>query len=128
MHWTSTWSSRITRLRPDDFRPPFVKTIRACGRWSCPSANTALERAARKIGRPGTELRQTGSQVADLQDLSRHTDPETTMIYAPPRLQKHAAAIERLERADRAPAAVSQAIWLAEPAGRDLGDSVSRSF
>ena len=113
--------------------------IRAYGNWSCASANKALERAARKAGRSAftvyqirhsfaTGLRRTGSDVADIQDLYGHTDPETTMIYAPPQLQKHAAAIERLERADRAPAAVSRAIRLAEPAGSNSGDSVSRSF
>ncbi len=112
---------------------------RAYGSWSCPSANKALERAAHKVGRPAftvyqirhsfaTGLRRTGSDVADIQDLYGHTDPETTMIYAPPQLQKHAAAIERLERADRSPAPVSRAIRLAESAGRDFKDSVSRSF
>jgi hypothetical protein len=66
--------------------------------------------------------------VADIQDLYGHTDPETTMIYAPPLLQKHAAAIERLERADGASAPVSRAIRLAETAGSNLDGSVSRSF
>ena len=91
--------------------------IGAYGRWSCPSANRALKAAARRAGRPpftvyqirhsfATGLRRTGSDVADIQDLYGHTDPETTMIYAPPLLQKHAAAIERLQRADRAPAPV----------------------
>ena len=102
--------------------------IGAYGRWSCASANKALERAARKAGRPAftvyqirhsfaTGLRRTGSDLADIQDLYGHTDPETTMIYAPPQLLKHAAAIERLERADRAPAAGPHAIRLAETAG-----------
>ena len=115
------------------------KAIHAYGSWSCPSANKALERAASKAGRPAftvyqirhsfaTGLRRTGSDVADIQDLYGHTDPETTMIYAPPQLQKHAEAIERLEHADRAPAPVPQAIRLAETAGSNLGDSVSRSF
>ena len=44
------------------------------------------------------------ADVADIQDLYGHTDPQTTMIYAPPQLQKHAAAIERLQRTDRVPA------------------------
>ncbi len=169
MHWTGMRPSQMARLQPEDFRlnepTPFVvvprgkggrlaaiplvgeglkaarefTAARAYGRWSCPSANKALERAARKAGRPAftvyqirhsfaTGLRRTGSDVADIQDLYGHTDPETTMIYAPPQLQKHAAAIERLERADRSPAPVSRAIRLAETAGSDLGISASHSF
>ena len=111
--------------------------IRAYGQWSCPSANRALARAARSAGRPpftvyqirhsfATGLRRTGSDVADIQDMYGHTDPETTMIYAPPQLQKHAAAIERLQRADRAPAPVAPPIRLAETAGRESRTPVSR--
>ena len=144
MHWTGMRPSQMARLQPEDFRldepTPFVVVprgkggrlaaiplvgeglsaaldfmeIRAYGRWSCPSANKALERAARKAGRLpftvyqirhafATGLRRTGSDVADIQDLYGHTDPETTMIYAPPQLKKHAAAVARLERADREP-------------------------
>ena len=110
---------------------------RAYGQWSCPSANRALARAAQSAGRPpftvyqirhsfATGLRRTGSDLADIQDMYGHTDPETTMIYAPPQLQKHAAAIERLQRADRAPAPVSPPIRLAEAAGRAQSTSVSR--
>ncbi len=167
MHWTGMRPSQMGRLRPEDFRldepTPFVvvprgkggrlaaiplvgegleaardfTAIRAYGSWSCASANKALERAARKAGRPAftvyqirhsfaTGLRRTGSDVADIQDLYGHTDPETTMIYAPPQLQKHAAAIERLERADRSPVPVARPIRLAETAGRDFESSVSR--
>ncbi len=166
MHWTGMRPSQMARLQPDDFRldepTPFVvvprgkggrlaaiplvgegldaardfMAIRAYGRWSCPSANKALERAAGKAGRPvftvyqirhsfATGLRRTGSDVADIQDLYGHTDPETTMIYAPPQLQKHAAAIARLERADREPAPVPQGIRLAEPAGSFRESSVN---
>ena len=166
MHWTGMRPSQMARLQPDDFRldepTPFVvvprgkggrlaaiplvgeglkaarefTAARAYGRWSCPSANKALERAARKAGRQAftvyqirhsfaTGLRRTGSDVADIQDLYGHTDPETTMIYAPPQLQKHAAAIARLERADRPPAPVSPAIRLAETAGSVRETSVS---
>ncbi len=166
MHWTGMRPSQMGRLQPDDFRldesMPFVvvprgkggrlaaiplvgqgldaarefMAARAFGKWSCPSANKALERAARKAGRSpftvyqirhsfATGLRRTGSDVADIQDLYGHTDPETTMIYAPPQLQKHAAAIERLERADRAPDCVRPAIRLAVPAGSTEDDSVS---
>lgn len=51
--------------------------------------------------------------MADIQDPYEHTDPETTMISAPPQLQKHSATIERLEHADRAPAPVSSPVRLA---------------
>ena len=159
MHWTGMRPSQMGRLRSEDFRldepTPFVvvprgkggrlaavpligegldaarefMAIRAYGRWSCPSANRALARAARHAGHPpftvyqirhsfATGLRRTGSDVADIQDLYGHTDPETTMIYAPPLLQKHAAAIERLQRADRVSAPVPPPIRLAETAGR----------
>ena len=158
--------SQMGRLQPDDFRldepTPFVvvprgkggrlaaiplvgeglkaardfMALRAYGWWSCPSANKALERAARKAGRSAftvyqirhsfaTGLRRSGSDVADIQDLYGHTDPETTMIYAPPQLQKHAAAIERLQHADRMPAPAPRGIRLAEPAGRIEGMPVS---
>ena len=166
MHWTGMRPSQMARLQPDDFRldepTPFVAVprgkggrlaaiplvgdgleaarafiaIRAYGRWSCPSANKALERAARKAGRPtftvyqirhafATGLRRTGSDVADIQDLYGHTDPETTMIYAPPQLLKHAAAIARLQQADRPPAPIPRGIRLAETAGSVLAGSVS---
>ena len=166
MHWTGMRPSQMGRLQPEDFRldepAPFVvvprgkggrlaaiplvgdgldsardfMALRAYGWWSCASANKALERAARKAGRPAftvyqirhsfaTGLRRTGSDVADIQDLYGHTDPETTMIYAPPQLQKHAAAIERLKRADPVPAPVSRAIRLAEPAGSVYDVTVS---
>ena len=110
--------------------------IGAYGRWSCASANKALHAAARRAEIPpftvyqirhsfATGLRRTGSDLADIQDLYGHTDPETTMIYAPPQLLKHAAAIERLERADRAPAPGPHAIRLAETAGSVGDGSVS---
>ena len=167
MHWTGMRPSQMGRLRSENFRldepTPFVVVprgkggrlaavplvgegldaareflaIRAYGRWSCPSANRALARAARHAGRPpftvyqirhsfATGLRRTGSDVADIQDLYGHTDPETTMIYAPPLLQKQAAAIERLQRADRASAPVPTSIRLAETAGRVGSTHVSR--
>ena len=111
--------------------------IGAYGRWSCASANKALRGAAQRAGRPAftvyqirhafaTGLRRTGSDVADIQDLYGHTDPETTMIYAPPQLLKHAAAIERLQRADRVPQAVRLEIRLADSAGSVQDVSVTR--
>ena len=104
--------------------------IRAYGRWSCSAANKALARAAGKAGRPAftvyqirhafaTGLRRTGSDVADIQDLYGHTDPETTMIYAPPHIDKHVEAIARLQRADGAAAPVLHAIRLADTVGSD---------
>lgn len=45
-------------------------------------------------------LRRAGTDVADIQDLYGHNRPETTMIYAPPELAKHRAALERLRRQD----------------------------
>ena len=156
MHWTGMRPSQMARLQPDDFRldevTPFVVVPRgkggrlaaiplvgegldaardfmaggAYGRWSCPSANKALERAARKAGRPAftvyqirhafaTGLRRTGSDVADIQDL----------YYAPPQLQKHAAAIARLQCADRSPEPAPHAIRLAGTAGSGKGPSSS---
>ena len=53
--------------------------------------------------------------MADIQDLYGHTDPETTMIYTPPQLQKHAAAIERLQRSDRVLTPTPGVIRLAVP-------------
>ena len=158
--------AQMARLQPEDFRldepTPFVvvprgkggrlaatplvgeglgaarefMALRAYGRWSCPRANKALERAAGKAGRPAftayqirhsfaTGLRRTGSDVADIQDLYGHPDPETTMIYAPPQLQKHADAIARLERADRGRVPVPRGKRLAETAGSIRGSSAS---
>ena len=81
----------------------------AWGAWSCPSANKLIAAAAARADvKPFTVyqirhafaagLRQTGSDVADIQDLYGHTDSATTKIYAPPQLAKHAAAIERLRQ------------------------------
>ena len=75
------------------------------------SVNRALAKAARKTRRPvfttyqirhsfAAGLRPAGTDVADIQDLYGHTRPETTMIYAPPELAKHLAALERLRRHD----------------------------
>ena len=108
----------------------------AYGRWSCASANKALRGAARRAGRApftvyqirhafATGLRRTGSDVADIQDLYGHTDPETTMIYAPPQLEKHVEAIERLRRAEATSEAISCGERLAEPAGRETAERVS---
>ena len=80
----------------------------AFGPWPRSSVNRALARA----GRPAfttyqirhsfaAGLRRAGTDVADIQDLYGHTRPETTMIYAPPEVARHRAALERLRRTDR---------------------------
>ena len=85
--------------------------VRAFGTWSRGSANKALRAAARRAGRApftvyqirhsfAAGLRRTGADVADIQDLYGHTNPQTTMIYAPPELAKHRAAVERLRHND----------------------------
>ncbi len=85
----------------------------AFGPWPRNSVNRALAGAARRAGRPvfttyqirhsfAAGLRRAGTDVADIQDLYGHTRPETTMIYAPPELAKHLAALERLRRDDAA--------------------------
>ncbi len=45
-------------------------------------------------------LRRAETDMADVQDLYGHTRPETTMIYAPPELEKHHVALERLREHD----------------------------
>ncbi len=83
----------------------------AFGPWPRSSVNRALAAAARRAGRAAfttyqirhsfaAGLRRAGTDVADIQDLYGHTRPETTMIYAPPELAKHRAALERLRRDD----------------------------
>ncbi len=85
----------------------------AFGPWPRSSVNRALAAAARRAGRPAfttyqirhsfaAGLRRAGTDVADIQDLYGHSRPETTMIYAPPELAKHRAALERLRWTDAA--------------------------
>ncbi len=106
----------------------------AFGPWSRGSANKSLRAAARRAGRApftvyqirhsfASGLRRAGTDVADIQDMYGHTRPETTMIYAPPELAKHRAAMERLRQSDRTAAAAPLAapIRLAEPAGNADG-------
>ena len=86
----------------------------AFGKWSTDKANKEIAKAAKAAGRkPFTTyrirhsfaagLRQSGADVADIQDLYGHTNPETTKIYAPAVLKKHQTAIERLRAAGRRP-------------------------
>ena len=83
----------------------------AFGPWPRSSVNRALASAPKRAGRPAfttyqihysfaAGLRRAGTDVADIQDLYGHTRPETTMIYAPPELAKHRAALERLRQDD----------------------------
>ena len=98
----------------------------AFGPWPRSSVNRALAAAARRAGPPvfttyqirhsfAAGLRRAGTDVADIQDLYGHTRPETTMIYAPPELAKHMAALERLRRNDAAGAP--------EPTGRPVSQA-----
>ena len=85
--------------------------IDAFGEWKTEPANKALAKAAERAGRKpfttyqirhsfASGLRQSGADVADIQDLYGHTDPETTKMYAPSQLEKHREAIGRLRAAD----------------------------
>lgn len=82
------------------------------GPWDPRKANRMLTKAATRAGRErfttyqfrhtfATDLRRTGADVADIQYLYGHTSSDTTTIYAPPYLEKHARAIERMVPADR---------------------------
>ena len=84
----------------------------AFGKWRTEPANKALAKAAEKAGRKrfttyqirhsfATGLRQSGADIADIQEMYGHTNPETTKIYAPAALEKNQKAIERLRAADQ---------------------------
>ena len=84
----------------------FIET-NAFGKWSCPSANKMLQAAAERAGRApftvyqirhafAAALRRTGTDLADISNLVGHTNKEVTEIYAPPILEKHQDAIQRL--------------------------------
>ncbi len=85
--------------------------IDAFGKLKTGPANRALTKAAKKVGRErfttyqirhsfASGLRQSGADIADIQDMYGHTNPETTKIYAPAALEKHQRAIGRLRAAD----------------------------
>ena len=85
--------------------------IDAFGKLKTGPANRALTKAAKKVGRErfttyqirhsfASGLRQSGADIADIQDMYGHTNPETTKIYAPAALEKHQKAIGRLRAAD----------------------------
>ena len=85
--------------------------IGAFGEWKSGPANRELAKAATRAGRPAfttyqirhsfaTGLRQSGADIADIQDLYGHVHAEMTKIYAPAQMEKHREAIERLRAAD----------------------------
>jgi len=85
--------------------------IGAFGEWRTEPANRALAKAAQEAGRPAfttyqirhsfaTGLRQSGADIADIQDLYGHMNAEMTKIYAPAQMKKHRDAIERLRATD----------------------------
>ena len=65
-------------------------------------AATARVRPGCQPPTPNSSSLRCASDVADIQDLYGHTRPETTMICAPPELEKHRAALERTRRDDGA--------------------------
>ena len=83
----------------------------AFGKWRTDSANKALTKAAKAAGQEGfttyqirhsfaTGLRESGADVADIQDIYGHTNAKTTEIYTRSSLEKKQKAIENLRRAD----------------------------
>ena len=83
----------------------------AFGKWSTTSANKALASAADAAGQKAFTtyqirhsfamgLRQSGADIADIQDLYGHTNPQTTQIYAQKDLKKHQTAIKQPHAAD----------------------------
>ena len=87
--------------------------LNAYGAWRTEGANRALAKAAHEARRKpfttyqirhsfAAALRQTGADVADIQKLYGHTNPQTTEIYAPAAMTKHREAIERVRAAEKA--------------------------
>ena len=85
----------------------------AFGKWRTEKANKALAKAAEAAGLPkfttyqirhsfANGLRESGTDLADIQKLYGHMNAKTTERYAPPHLEKHQKAIERLQAVDRA--------------------------
>ena len=86
--------------------------LNAFGKWRTDTANRALAKAAAAAGVPrfttyqirhsfGAGLRRTGTDIADIQDLYGHMNPEMTKRYAPGVKEKHQEAIKRLESANK---------------------------
>ncbi len=87
----------------------------AFGKWSCASANKMLLAAAERAGREpftvyqirhsfAAGLRRTGADLADISNMIGHTNQEITEIYAPPSIEKHHTAIQRLRDSETGPA------------------------
>ena len=88
----------------------FIKAD-AFGKWKTEGANKALTKAAKAAGHErfttyqirhsfAMGLRESGTDVADIQNMYGHTNPKTTEIYAQSGLKKKQKAIENLRRAD----------------------------
>ena len=118
-HYIGEWAARFCHLET----LALPQRIAAAERPATPAAGDAVRLGVQPSTGCADELGDgppwtpgsgpSWSDVADIQDLYGHTDPETTMICAPPQLQKHAEAIARLQRADRAPVPVEGRIRLA---------------
>ena len=85
--------------------------LEAYGAWKTEKPNRALAVAARKAGQKAfttyqirhsfaSALRETGADVADVQYMYGHMNPNTTIIYAPTVMKKNREAIERVRAAE----------------------------
>ena len=83
----------------------------AFGEWRTNGPNKALTKAAKAAGHErfttyqirhsfGMGLLESGTDVADIQDMYGHTNPRTTRIYAKASLEKKKKSIKNLQRAD----------------------------
>ena len=83
----------------------------ALGKWRTDGANKALTKAAKAAGHErfttyqirhsfAMGLRESGTDVADIQDMYGHTNPKTTKIYAQSSLEKKQKAIKNLQHAN----------------------------
>ena len=86
--------------------------LEAYGDWKTDRANRALKVAARKAGQEAftvyqirhsfaSALRESDTDVADIQYMYGHTNPKTTIIYAPKVMKKNREAIERIRVAEK---------------------------
>ena len=87
--------------------------LEAYGEWNTEKPNRALAVAARKAGQKAfttyqirhsfaSALRESGADVADIQYMYGHMNPNTTEIYAPTVMKKNREAIERVRAAENA--------------------------
>ena len=86
--------------------------LNAFGEWRPETGNRAIAKAAAAAGLPtfttyqirhsfAAGLRQTGADIADIQDLYGHMKAEMTKRYAPGVIEKHQEAIGRLRSASK---------------------------